>query len=218
MDIEYWLNRWRQNRIGFHQDTVNPYLERFLPELNLPPGARVFVPLCGKSRDMHWLAHQGLGVLGVEVSAGAIAAFFSETGLPPERARRGAFECWASGSIRLLCGDFFGLTAADLEGAAAAYDRAALIAFPPELRGRYARHCAELLPPGAQLLLITYEYPQEQMPGPPFSVGRNEIEALYRPAFDLRVLSSEDALERKANLREQGLSRLVETVFLLTRR
>ena len=51
------------------------------------------------------------------------------------------------------------------------YDRASLIALPPEMRERYARHLAGILPPATQILLITLDYPQPEMPGPPFAVS-----------------------------------------------
>jgi thiopurine S-methyltransferase len=218
MEPEFWIERWRAGDIGFHELRVNPLLERFVAELKLAPGARVFVPLCGKSLDLVWFARAGLHVLGVELSPQAVAAFFAEHDLPAQRRAHGPFECWSSGPIEILCGDFFALAPSDLVGVAAAYDRAALIALPPALRPRYARRFAELMPTGARVLLIAYDYPPGEMDGPPFSVGAAEVEALYAPAFEWRTLASEDALARKANLRARGLSRLTEAVYLLRRR
>ena len=59
MLLEHWHERWRRNEIGFHQDTINPYLVRLWQRLRLDPADPVFVPLCGKSRDMGWLHDQG---------------------------------------------------------------------------------------------------------------------------------------------------------------
>jgi len=42
---------------------------QYWQELNLAHDSVVFVPLCGKSRDMLWLREQGHQVLGVELSA-----------------------------------------------------------------------------------------------------------------------------------------------------
>lgn len=216
MDTEYWRERWRQNRIEFHQDAVSPYLQRFLPELKLAQGARVFVPLCGKSKDMLWLSAQGYGVFGVEVSALAVAAFFSENGLQARREARGAFESWRSGAIEIVCGDYFALTPDDLAGVAAVYDRAALVALPPEQRRRYARHMQAVLPPEARILLVTMEYPQAEIPGPPFSVDNTELDALYGENYQIRELYAEDALARKPSFKDKGLSRLIERVLLLS--
>jgi thiopurine S-methyltransferase len=218
MDTEYWRERWQQNRIEFHQDVVSPYLQRFLPELKLAPGARAFVPLCGKSQDMLWLSAQGYEVFGVEVSPLAVAAFFSENGLPPRRELRGAFESWRSGAIEIVCGDYFALTPADLAGVAAVYDRAALVALPREQRQRYARHMQALLPAATRILLATMEYPQAEIPGPPFSVDNAELDALYGEQYFIHELYAEDALARKPSFRDKGLSRLVERVSLFVPR
>ena len=58
MDEAFWQRRWARNEIGFHLNEVNPYLRRHWPSLKLAQGARVLVPLCGKSLDMAWLADQ----------------------------------------------------------------------------------------------------------------------------------------------------------------
>src|SRR3546814_8142059 len=83
MDPDFWQQRWRDNRIGFHRDGVLPLLEKHWPSLGLATGSRVFVPLCGKSLDMAWLAARGHRVLGVELSPLAVGQFFDENGLAP---------------------------------------------------------------------------------------------------------------------------------------
>lgn len=218
MDTQYWQDRWEQNKIEFHQDAVSPYLQRFLPELTRTSGTRVFLPLCGKSKDLAWLSGQGYGALGVEVSRLAVAAFFNEQGLPVQRETRGAFEVWRSGAIEILCGDYFALTAQDLSDVAAVYDRAALIALPSEQRRRYARHMQTLLPAAACMLLVTLEYPQAEWPGPPFSVSAAEVADLYGERYSIRERHSEDALVRKPSFKDKGLTRLVERVCVLTPR
>ena len=83
MDADFWLQRWNEGRIGFHRGEVMPLLEKHWPGLNVPADGRVFVPLAGKSLDMHWLAAQGHRVLGAELSPLAVQAFFAEAGLEP---------------------------------------------------------------------------------------------------------------------------------------
>jgi thiopurine S-methyltransferase len=65
-------------------------------------------------------------------------------------------------------------------------------------------------------LLITLDYPQAEMQGPPFAVSPAEVEALYREYADLRLLAQTDALPQNPRFQKRGLSRLVESVFLLT--
>lgn len=218
MESAFWLERWQRNEIGFHQESVNTYLQAFWSRLGVLPGSTVFVPLCGKSRDMLWLAAQGYRVLGVEISPIAVEAFFTENGLVPERSVTGAFAQWRRDELTLLCGDFFALTPDLLQGVAAVYDRASLIALPPPLRERYAQHLASLLAPGTKLLLITLEYPQHQMQGPPFCVLEDEVRALYEGAFEVTSVQRENVLDRNPRFRERGLTDLQERVYIVNRR
>lgn len=175
MHPDFWHARWREGRIGFHEGTVNAYLRRFW---DVDPAARVLVPLCGKTHDLHWLAARGHHVTGVELSALACEAVFAEHGLRPIVSEDGAFVTHAAGGLEVLQGDFFALRGAwD-----ALWDRAALIALPPELRPRYVAHLRSLLRPGARGLIVTLDYPQEEREGPPFSVPADEVRALWPEA------------------------------------
>lgn len=218
MKKEFWLERWEKQEIGFHQDEVNPYLSQYWPVLDAGRDSAVFVPLCGKSRDMLWLGEQGHTVLGVELSVIAVHAFFEENDLVPHHASDGKFDSCEAGAFRLLCGDFFDLTKEHLVNVRAVYDRASLVALPPEMRERYARHLVSILPPAAQILLVTFDYPQEEMPGPPFAVSASEVEALYREYAEVRLLAQKDALPQNPRFQQRGVSRMQENIFLLTLR
>lgn len=212
----YWIERWKREDTGFHQNEINPYLRQYWQELHLPHGSEVFVPLCGKSRDMLWLREQGYSVLGVELSSIAVQAFFEENAYSPSRIPREKFEQWEAHGIRILCGDFFDLSKDDLVKASAVYDRASLVALSPDIRALYTFHLLSILRPGTQILLITFDYPQQEMPGPPFAVSPGEVEALYRGRAEIRLLAQLDVLEQNPRFRERGLSRLQESIFLLT--
>ncbi len=218
MEKDFWLERWEREEIGFHQNEVNPYLCEFWPGLKLARGSMVFVPLCGKSRDMKWLHDQGHQVLGVELSAIATQAFFKENGYSPEHTNKGKFDCYEANGIRISCGDFFDLSRNDLAKVSAVYDRASLIALPPEMRVRYVRHLVSILPPATQILLITVDYPQQEMQGPPFSVSPDEVEELFRGYAEVRLLSQPEVLEQNPRFQQRGLSRLQENIFKVTLR
>ena len=212
MEPEFWHQRWASNQIGFHEDQVNAYLTRHYADLGLAPGETVFVPLCGKSVDLRWLADQGARVVGVELSPIAVESFFAEQGLTPRTRKEGAFLVWESGRIRVLCGDYFALAASDLAGVHVVYDRAALIALPPERRADYVAHLDRLLPGAHRTLLITLEYQQEQMQGPPFSVAEREVHSLFASARVER-LGVQDVLADNSRFREKGLTRLLECAY-----
>lgn len=156
-DNHLWLQCWRNRQQDFHQREVNPLLTRFWPGLSLPAGSRIFVPLCGKSLDMVWLAEQGHQVIGVELSPVAVKAFFDDNALPVTKHRTGNFTHWKSGRITILCGDYFALTADDIGTIDAIYDRAALTALPDDIRHLYITHQKKLVVPAGTILLLTIE-------------------------------------------------------------
>jgi len=212
MDPAFWHKRWSTNQIGFHLPEVNPYLQRFWSQLGLEQGSRVLVPLCGKTLDLLWLAHQGHSVLGVELSEKAITDFFQEHQLEPSVSEEGVFKVFRAGGIELLCGDFFALRPGDVADCTALYDRAALIALPAPMRERYAAHLQHILPDCAGLL-ITLDYDQAQMPGPPFAVGDGEVQRLLGSSWRLEVLQEEDVLGESWKFLQAGVTRLDERVY-----
>lgn len=218
MQHEFWLERWQQGQIGFHQDRINNYLTRHFSRAGAQRGGAVLVTLCGKSLDMMWLNKQGMRVVGVELSPLAVGAFFTENNLQPVITASGKFQRYHADDITLLCGDFFDLNAVDLGEITAVYDRASLIALPPDLRRRYAGHLAHLVPRDTKVLLITMEYPKGQMQGPPFAVEESEVHALYDNDFKVVCLESLDVLAENPGLKERGLSEMIERTFLLTRK
>lgn len=218
MNPNFWHERWQRNEIGFHQQEINAHLQDYWAQLAIPAGGQVFVPLCGKSRDLLWLRARGHAVLGVEISSIAVRNFFAENALTPQVTRQGVFERYEADGLALLCGDFFDLTPAELQGVTGVYDRASLIALPPELRTRYAEHSAAILPTVAYTLLVTMEYPQDEMSGPPFAVREDEVHRLYDKRFTVACLFTKDILAENPRFRERGLSALAEKVYLLTPR
>jgi len=217
MEPGFWLQRWEEGRIGFHRGEVMPLLQRHWAALGVPSQGRVFVPLAGKTLDMHWLAAQGHRVLGCELSPLAVDAFFAEAGLEPEVARDGDGVHHRAGPIDLVRGDVFALSAATLASMDAVYDRAAPIALPTGLRRRYASEVYGRLPAGCRGLLITLEYPQAEMDGPPFPVPEDEGRALFAPAWEIALLERRDILAQEPRFQADGVTALSTAVYRLTR-
>jgi thiopurine S-methyltransferase len=217
MEEAFWKQRWAEGRIGWHQQEVDRLLQKHWPSLGLAAGSTVLVPLCGKSLDMAWLASQGHGVRGVELSGLACASFFAEQGLEPIESSEDGFQVFAAPGIALWCGDAFALSDAQLADVAAVYDRAALIALPPELRRRYADELYARLPSGCAGLLITLEYPQAERAGPPFSVPEDEVRSLFEPAWEVERLERRDILAAEPGFRAEGASALHTAVYRLER-
>ena len=216
-DNELWQQSWRdRNTDDFHQKTVNPHLVRFWSSLGLAPTDRVFVPLCGKSLDLIWLAQQGHTVIGVELSPLAARAFFRENRIQASRRRVGEFTLWEHERISILCGDFFQLSAADLGDIAAVFDRASLTALPDEIREDYLAHLRKILPATCKILLLTTEEPDDdETQGQPFAVA-DEITSLYARAFDIALSHVESLFEPDPDPAIRQQVRIEQKVYLLT--
>ena len=216
MEADYWLQRWHEGRTGFHRDDVMPLLQRHWPALELAADAPVFVPLAGKTLDMHWLAAQGHPVLGCELSPLAVEAFFAEAGLEPERERDADGLHHRSGRIDLLQGDVFALSTTTLARLRGVYDRGALIALPPPMRRRYVEEVYGRLPSGCRGLVITLEYPQAEKQGPPFSVPEAEVRALFA-GWDVQLLERRDILAQQPGFIAEGVTALSTAAWGLRR-
>lgn len=190
MDHQFWHDKWKANQIGFHEDAFHPQLCRHWDSLGVDNSAAVFVPLCGKSRDMVWLRERGFEVVGVELSEIAAQAFFDENSVTVKCDQLGSFKRYRGGGYTLLCGDVFDLTTEILGPITAIYDRAALIALPLETRRTYVEHLRTLCPPQTLGLLITLSYPPRSISPPPYLVSPAEVDANYAPWCVLTVLGT----------------------------
>lgn len=226
MEIDFWLERWNNNQIGFHQQQVNPYLIYFYGEKGPSPEQReklkVFVPLCGKSKDLLWLSQNGYKVFAVECSDRAVKDFFEDNALNYKHAKKdqqGLYQSSdLSSSIEIFKGDFFDLQKGNLEDVTDIFDRASLVALPEDKRKLYVDKMAELQRPQVRTLLVTLDYDSSEMNGPPFPVTDEEVHDLYSENYSIKKLCFKDVINEETGLRNRGLSSLIETVFKLVRK
>ncbi len=215
MNQDFWHQRWLKGETGWHQGDINPHLQAYWPPPGVMPGARVLVPLCGKSRDLLWLAGEGYRVLGVEISPLGVGAFFNENGLTPTISDEPPFRRYRVDELEILCGDFFALQPEQVADVTALFDRAALIALPPAMRTAYAHHLDTLLPKPIGGLLITLDYEQTERTGPPFAVTEPEVRALFAERHTLTEIAALNLFATVPRYREQGLTRMMERVYAL---
>lgn len=207
MQAEFWHKMWESGVVGFHQSDINEFLRTHWQTLKLNGDEAVLVPLCGKSLDMLWLQQQGHEVLGVEFSQQALDEFLTENQIQAKPVEHNHFCGYELGAMTLLCGDFFKLSAEDCVDIKAVYDRAAIVALPPEMRVQYAEHLQTILPTGCKLLMVTMEYDQSKMLGPPFSVTEAEVNDLFSEFAQINKVS-EESTHRKGNA-------MTEKVFVI---
>ena len=194
MEHQFWHEKWETDDLGFHQEDYNPPLLRHWHGLDIPAGSRVFVPLCGKSKDMLWLARQGYEVLGIELSEIAVRSFFNEHDLDAAQDMTGPFIRYRSDRIQILCGDFFSLTPTMLHDTVALFDRASLIALPAAMRVRYVDKLKALLQPAVKTLMLTLIHEQDLFSAPPHAVYDDEVRALYQPWSEVEFLETTETV------------------------
>jgi thiopurine S-methyltransferase len=191
MKENFWHQKWERGDIAFHESEVNPFLIEHFEKLNLPKDSRVFLPLCGKTRDVAWLLGCGYRVVGAELSELAINELFKDLVLAPEISKVGGLIRYRANNIDMLVGDIFSVSADYLGPVSAIYDRAALVALPVGIRVDYTSHLLNISD-GAPQLLITYEYDQQLIDGPPFSVSKDEVKQHYGTRYHLNSVESKN--------------------------
>ena len=210
MDAKFWHQRWNSNEIGFHEGKVNPLLDTHFKTITVTKQSRVFVPLCGKSLDMAWLLSNDYLCVGAELSELAVKQFFEELGIEPIVSMTGAIKRFSSTGIEIYVADIFDLSNEIIGVIDAVYDRAALVALPQAMRSEYARHVINITSNAAQLL-ITFEYDQNLMQGPPFSISKQEVYRHYQDAYEITPLASVDVIGGL-----KGICPAKENAWLLT--
>ncbi|WP_210472994.1 thiopurine S-methyltransferase [Vibrio crassostreae] len=209
---EFWHNKWAANQIGFHLEDVNPLLIEFWKKTDPSYEKSVFVPLCGKSEDLIWLASKHEEVQGVELSQIAVRAFFSEHFYTPTVTQiNGQHELYQFDELSVYTGDYF---TAPIQPVDIIYDRASLVALPEEMRVQYVERLKQLLKPGGKILLVTLDYDQSEMTGPPFSVPKLEIDQLFA-GYKITMLNQDIADDEHPKIAKKGLSRFCEEVYLI---
>jgi thiopurine S-methyltransferase len=208
MNHEFWHERWKNNEIGFHEGTPNELLASNFNSLkSVLAGNRIFVPLCGKTIDIHWLIKQGFYVVGVELSEIAIEDLFKSLNITPEINNMDQISHYKGPNIEVFVTDIFNLNSKIIGNINGTYDRAALVALPKNIRTMYAQHL-KAITNNAPQLLITFDYNQEISNGPPFSIPESEINRLYSSNYTISLLES-----RHTTINSNGTH---ESIYLLT--
>ena len=232
MELDFWHDKWEKNEIGFHLDAPHPWLVNSATDLGITEKQTVFVPLCGKTHDIDFLLQQGCHVVANELSELAVQSLFDRLQLTPEISEwlapdsSGAGENsptgkrYQAGSLTVYVGDFFKLTAQDIQSVNGddvhwVYDRAALVALPLVMRQQYSQALSALCPKAKQILM-TLDYDQTQMAGPPFSVSVDEVNDHYSATYEIDIKHQQDIIEKEPRFKQRGLSAFYQRLYCLT--
>ena len=191
MEADFWHQKWEKDEIGFHRSETNPFLVAHFDKLDLAEGSRVFLPLCGKTRDFAWLLASGYRVVGAELSEIAIQCLFKDLRVEPTISRLDQLSHYSAKNIDIFVGNIFDMSAKLLGIIDAVYDRAALVALPTSMRNAYASHLIQITQAAPQLL-ITFEYDQRLIDGPPFSINEEEVRHHYAATYQLKPVERKE--------------------------
>ncbi len=210
MEHEFWKQAWEDGRTGFHRSEYHPELIKYFPLFEAKSEESILVPLCGKTLDMIWLSHQNLYVHGVELSEKAVREYFLENNLDDYKVEE---NCYTHQNTTLEVGDFFKHN--NVNGHDYIYDRAAIVALPKATRKEYAHHCLKLLKPGGRILLITFEYDQTKLSGPPFSVTEAEVNELYGKEASIELLEKKSDKPKNPKFKDAGVEFFTQKVYMI---
>lgn len=90
-------------------------------------------------------------------------------------------------------GDIFAVSVDYLGPVSVIYDRAALVALLAGMRAHYTSHLMSITDAAPQLP-ITYEYNQQLIDGPPFSVNGDEVKQHYGTRYHLKSVESKNVM------------------------
>lgn len=213
MDADFWTERWNQSNTPWHQSEPEALLTKYFPKEKTKSA---LIPLCGKSLDVLWISKNSEKVIGVELSPIACQAFFEEQNFSYKTESYKDFKIFNSLNIELWCGDFFKLPTETYQSVDFIYDRAAIIALPPNLRQLYANKLIEIAQASTssdfQILMIG-RVDEGLQDGPPFQVADAEIHKLFSEKLNLEIL---EKISRPS--RADPKLQLVETVYRITRK
>jgi thiopurine S-methyltransferase len=207
--LEEWKKRWLEDRIGWHEEQGNASLKTHWTPLDKT--CSVLVPFCGKAKDLLWLASLGHRVIGIEISEIAALAFFNENDLIFKEKLYKNIKLFEAEdiAISIYCEDYFNC---NLPKADALYDRGSLVVVHPEKRFNYVQHTKSLLHKDAYRFIITLEYEEGFVQGPPYSIMAGEMLAYWSDLIQIK--SYNDIENSSPKFKKSGLNEVLETIWV----
>lgn len=137
-NLNFWLDRWAQGRIGWHKSAVNQQLIENMPKLcDRNVSKKFFIPLCGKTIDIPYLYAQGHRIFGVELVPKAIEDLNAEHSLGLMFHPESSTYSTSDGKIEIYCGDIFTCPFEKFGPFDCVWDRASFVALEYASRPAY---------------------------------------------------------------------------------
>ena len=191
-----WKHMWDINDLKFHQMTVYPDLVKY-ESIFFKNHSKVFLPLCGKSLDMIYLADKGYDVYGCELVEKAVKSFFLENSISYKK------NCLENTDIisykgnekkiTIYHGNILLLSSQLIGKFEAIWDRAALVAINILQRPNYANVLQDVMASDCKYLLNTFVLSGKEYEGPPHTVTEEDIEKLFGNFCNIKHLETKSA-------------------------
>lgn len=174
----WWQEKWQTGQTRWDLKGAHPLLGTLMEKAKPFHGGTfkwAFVAGCGRAHDAAALAQKfGMFVIAEDLAPGAIAA---AKGLYGEVA-----------GLTLRVGNCSICEPNEAGKFSVIFDRAMLCALRPELRGAYVSACVDRLVSGGLFCSLPFAATAGPVgSGPPFALGRQELQQLLEPRFELLV-------------------------------
>uniref|UniRef100_A0A914VLA6 thiopurine S-methyltransferase n=1 Tax=Plectus sambesii TaxID=2011161 RepID=A0A914VLA6_9BILA len=209
--LEDWSRRWVDRETAFHVPGVNHILQNFFDQVR---GDTVFVPLCGKTLDMLWLAQQSCTVVGVDGVETPVQEFFAENNLDYSvRQLNDDVKIYEAKDVDItifICDLFaskpelFGMQF-DL-----IWDRGSFVAINVDERAKYTCLLSNLLAPEGKWFLVTVDYDDKILGEPPRTVSEEDMRQ-FAPLNFTKVYSD---LTKAYNPK---VEQMIENAYVITK-
>ncbi|XP_019849402.1 PREDICTED: probable thiopurine S-methyltransferase isoform X2 [Amphimedon queenslandica] len=190
-DSSYWNIRWTGGTTIWHKWEVDELLKKHYHFLQTGNNqSSIFVPLCGKSIDMKWLADKGHAVVGIDIVELAAQQFFTESNIPFKKLYESTDDMM---KIKFIVGDLFKCSVERIGSFDAIWDCNSIIAINPDDTKRYAKLLDSLLKSSGRILLSTYEF--EDLSGrdqPPHNLPPDAVKGLFGEKYSIAVKETLD--------------------------
>nr|CAB3267192.1 thiopurine S-methyltransferase-like [Phallusia mammillata] len=215
ISLKDWDNKWKAEKTMWHRNEVHVDL---LKHEKLLDTGRIFLPLCGKSVDLKYLAEKGHEVVGLEFSEKACDDFFQENGLQFTKRKLVDFAFFQYEAkelkITIFQGDMFDANKSLLGSFDAIWDRGSFVAINESDRPKYAKILCNILKPTGKVLLNSFTYDSTEFGGPPHSADRETVEKVFGSTFKVTFLDSYDYL--RPQLKARGITKMIASNYILT--
>lgn len=181
---DFWSSRWDTGNTPWHRPDIHPMLtEHENQVLGNSRDAQVFIPLCGKAKEIKWFYDRGHRVAGLEYVEKTARRFFEENKLSYAVTTCPVLHCpilqTHDQRLRVFVCSVFDFKKECVGPVDIIWDRGALVAVSKEDRARYVSVMTSLMSPDSTYALISVIHEDDSYTGFPTSIPDGTVQELF---------------------------------------